>query len=226
MNSIMLPGLVNTIIRFLTKILLKIDTSELDKVPAQGPLLVALNHINFLDAPVIITHLAPRPMTGFVKKETWDDPFLGFLFNVWGGIPIDRSIADFTALKEAKKALNQEKILGISPEGTRTNDGRLVRGKPGIVILASHCDVPILPIAYYGHENYRSDWRKLRRPRMTIRVGKPFKVNLEGQRKDKQTLQIVTDAIMLEIAHMMPEEYHGEYAQITVDKEKYINYLD
>jgi len=222
----MLAWFVNTVIRFLLHILLKIDSSELTKVPEKGPLLAVANHVNFLDAPVLITHLQPRPITGFVKKETWDNPVMAFLFNVWEGIPIDRSIADFAAFKEAKKALNEGKILAVTPEGTRSNDGCLIRGKQGIAILASKMDAPILPIAYFGHEEFRANIRKLKRTRMTIKVGKPFKLVLHGDQKNKEVMQAATDAIMLEIADLMPEKYHGAYAEIAVDREKYIQYLD
>jgi 1-acyl-sn-glycerol-3-phosphate acyltransferase len=222
----MLAWLVNTVIRFLLHILLRIDSSELAKVPEKGPLMAVANHVNFLDAPVLITHLQPRPITGLVKKESWDNPFLAFLFNVWEGIPIDRSIADFAAFKEAKKALNAGKILAVAPEGTRSNDGCLIRGKPGITILASKMDAPILPIAYYGHEAFRANIRKLKRTRMTIKVGKPFKLVLPGDLKNKEVMQAATDAIMLEIADLMPAKYHGVYTEISVEREKYIHYLD
>jgi 1-acyl-sn-glycerol-3-phosphate acyltransferase len=222
----MLAWLVNTVIRFILHILLRIDSSELAKVPQKGPLLAVANHINFLDAPVLITHLQPRPVTGLVKRESWDNPAMAFLFNVWGGIPIDRSIADFAAFNEAKMALNEGKILAVAPEGTRSNDGCLIRGKPGITILASKTDVPILPIVYYGHEDFRANIRKLKRTRMTIKVGKPFKINLHGDQKNKEVVQAATDAIMLEIADLMPKKYHGVYAGMNIDREKYIQHLD
>jgi 1-acyl-sn-glycerol-3-phosphate acyltransferase len=83
-----------------------------------------------------------------------------------------------------------------------------------------------LPIAYYGHEEFRANIRKLKRTRMTIKVGKPFMIKLDGDRKDKAVIQAVTDVIMLEIADLLPEKYHGVYADIAVDREKYIHYLD
>jgi 1-acyl-sn-glycerol-3-phosphate acyltransferase len=222
----MLAWVVNTIIRFLLHFLLKLDASELKKIPDRGPLIAAANHVNFLDAPVLITHLQPRPTTGLVKKETWDTPLMAFLFNVWGGIPIDRSVADFTAFKAAKAALAEGKILAVAPEGTRSEDGRLSRGKPGIAILASQCDVPIYPIAYYGHEVFKDNFKRLKRTPMKIRVGRPFRVKFEGQVKNKQFMQDVTDVIMLEVVKLMPKEYHGVYEEITVDKGQLIEYLN
>lgn len=221
-----LTWLVNTIIRIILHILLKIDTSELKRVPKFGPLIVVANHVNFLDAPVLITHLVPRPITGFVKRETWDDPVMAFLFNLWGGIPIDRDFADFNAFKAAKKALLEDNmILAVAPEGTRSENGHLKRGKPGISILASRSGVPILPIAYYGHESFKDNIRRLKRTPMTIRVGKPFSCKFDGQEKSKQFMQAMADAIMLEIASLLPEEYHGEYAGVVVEREKYLEYL-
>ncbi len=222
----MLKWFVNTIVKAISHILLKIDASELKKFPMEGPLISVANHVNFLDAPIIISHLHPRPTTGLVKQESWDKPLLAFLFNVWDGIPIDRDIADFTAFQKAKNALQDGKILAVAPEGTRSEDGRMIRGKPGIAILASMCDAPILPMAYYGHEDFEKNWKRLKRTPMKIRVGKPFRINLKGQAKSKELMQSVTDAIMLEIAKLLPERYHGYYADVDVDGGEYIEYLD
>lgn len=222
----MIKWLVNTVIKFLTHILLKIDSSELERVPLSGPLVVVANHINFLEPPVIITHLHPRNTTGLVKKESWDKPFMAFLFNVWGGIPIDRSIADFSAFKAAKKALDEGKILAVAPEGTRTEDGRMIQGKPGIAMLAIQADVPILPMAYYGHENFKENLKRFKRTPFIIRVGEPFQINLRGKTKNKDMMQAVTDEIMLEIAKLLPEEYRGYYAEGSFSEGEYLEYLN
>jgi 1-acyl-sn-glycerol-3-phosphate acyltransferase len=204
--------LVNHIIKFLTNILLKIDKSELDKVPQEGPLLVVVNHVNFLDAPVIITHMYPRRATGLVKKETWDNAFHRFLFNTWEGIPIDREIADFTAFREAYKALKDGKLLAVAPEGTRSEDGILAQAKPGVAMLAVKADIPILPIAYYGHESFSKNLKKLKRTPMFIKVGQPFRIHLNGRAREKGVMQEVADEMMIEIAKLMPESYRGVYA--------------
>lgn len=221
----MLKWFVNTVIKLIAHTLLKIDAKELRKVPMKGPLLAVANHVNFLDAPVVIALLHPRPTTGFVKKESWDNPLHAFLFNVWGGIPIDRDSADFSAFKQAKKALEDGKILAVAPEGTRSRDGKMIRGKPGIAILAKQCDVPILPFAYFGHENFYDNIKRLKRTPMHIRVGEPFKIKWEGKSRDRETLQRVTDAIMLKVADLMPEKYHGEYADISLDRDATIEPL-
>lgn len=221
-----LTWLVNTIIKFILHILLKLDTTALKQVPKNGPFIIVGNHINFLDVPVLITHLVPRPLTGFAKRETWDDPVMAFLFNLWGGIPIDRSGADFIALQAAKKALLDNMIMAVAPEGTRSGDGRLQKGKPGIAILANQSGVPILPIAYYGHENFKHNLRRFKRTPMSIRVGKPFRCKFDGLEKNKDTMQAMTDAIMFEIAALLPEAYRGVYSETVIENEKYLEFLD
>jgi len=222
----MLKWLVSWIIKQITHILLKIDRAELKKIPDNGPLLVVANHLNFLDAPVMITHLQPRPITGLVKKETWDKPLMAFLFNIWEGIPIDREVADFTAFQKAKAALKEGKILAVSPEGTRSGDGRLIRGKPGVAMLALQTEAPIVAVVYYGHENFKENIRRLKRTPMKIRVGEPFRIRLNGQPKNKETMQAITDAVMMEIARLLPKKYHGAYDQFELTMDNLIEFLE
>ena len=222
----MIKFLVNHIVKFISHIIVKIETHDLDKIPPKGPLLGTANHINFLDVPIILSHLYPRPMTVLAKKETWENPMLGFLFNIWEGIPIDREIADFSAFHKSKQVLREGKILAFSPEGTRTGDRGLIQAKPGVAMLAIQCDVPIQPVAYFGHEHFWEDIKRLKRSKMTIRVGKRFRINLSGQPRNKEMLQHVADAIMLEIAKLMPEEYHGFYANKTSPGSQFISYLE
>ena len=214
--------MINRLIKFVTRIILIIDDAEVAKIPEHGPLLVVVNHVNTLDAPVMISHLHPRPTTSLVKKETWDSPFLAFLFNIWDGIPIDRDNADFTAFSLAQKALLEKKILAVAPEGTRTRDGLLIRAKPGIAMLAIKAGVPILPIAYFGHEDFADNLKHLRRTPMKIKVGEPFHIQLNGLAKSKTLMQDVADEIMIEIAKLMPEEYRGYYADYVNHQQKYI----
>ncbi|MDY6873466.1 MAG: lysophospholipid acyltransferase family protein [Chloroflexota bacterium] len=214
--------IVNHIIRFISSLFLKVDQREINKIPFEGPLLVVVNHVNFLDAPVMITQLHPRELTGLVKKETWDNALHRFLFNVWDGIPIDREVADFAAFSAARSALRDGKILAVAPEGTRTEDGVLIRGKPGVAMLAAKADVPILPVALFGHERFKRNLKKLKRTPMTVRVGEPFKIQLNGQLRDKGLMQTVTDEIMVEIAKLLPESYRGIYADQVQGNQQFV----
>jgi len=217
--------LVSTTIKGLTHILCRIDASELAQVPAQGPLLLVANHVNFLDAPVMYTHLQPRPLTGFVKAETWENPVMALLFNIWGGIPIKRGEPDMAALDMALEALKAGKIVAVAPEGTRSGSGRLKHGYPGIVILALHSGAPLLPVAYYGGENFRDNVSRLRRTDFHINVGQPFTIEPGGQKVTRPVRQAITDEIMYRIAALLPEEYRGEYAELEKATQKYLKFL-
>jgi 1-acyl-sn-glycerol-3-phosphate acyltransferase len=215
---------VSTTIKGLTHILCRIDASELSQVPQQGPLLLVANHVNFLDAPVVYTHLQPRPLTGFVKAETWENPVMGLLFNIWGGIPIKRGEPDLAALDMAFEALRQGKIVAVAPEGTRSGNGRLTRGYPGIVILALRSGAPLLPIAYYGGETFRDNVSHLRRTDFHITVGRPFTIDPGGQKVTRPVRQVITDEIMYQIAALLPEDYRGEYVDLTAATQKYLKF--
>jgi 1-acyl-sn-glycerol-3-phosphate acyltransferase len=218
-------SVVNTTIKGLTRILCRIDASALERVPAQGPLLLVANHVNFLDAPVMYTHLQPRPVTGLVKAETWDNPVMGLLFNIWGGIPIKRGEPDMAALDLALEALRLGKIVAVAPEGTRSGSGRLKRGYPGIVIVALHSGAPLLPVAYYGGESFRDNLSRLRRTDFHINVGQPFTIDPGEQKVTRAVRQAITDEIMYQIAALLPEEYRGEYADLASATQKYLRYL-
>ncbi len=143
----------NYILRLIIRAMCKID-GEFDKVPKSGPLIMAINHVNFMDAPLIASHLPDQPLTVLAKEETWDNPILGALFSIWGAIPIKRGEVDRKAFQGALDALAAGKILAIAPEGTRSGSGILKRGYPGIVIIAQKAGVPILPVAIYGVERF------------------------------------------------------------------------
>jgi 1-acyl-sn-glycerol-3-phosphate acyltransferase len=214
----------NATFKGIVRLLCRIDDAQLVRVPTSGPLIFAANHINFLEAPVMYTHLLPRPITGFVKSENWEKPFTRWLFNLWGGIPLRRGEADMQAVRQGLAALQEGKILVIAPEGTRTGDGRLQQGHPGIVIMALKSGAPIQPVAYWGGEAFWDNLRRLRRTGFKIAVGRPFHLNPNGQRVNKQIRQQMADEIMYQIAHLLPPEYRGYYADLDKASETYLQF--
>jgi len=216
----------NRVVKWVTSALCRVDASQLARVPTQGPLIIVTNHINFLEAPVIYTRLSPRPVTGFAKTETWDSAFLGWLFDVWGIIPIRRGEPDKTALKRGVQALKDGYILTIAPEGTRSNDGRLLRGYAGIAMVALLSGAPLLPIAHYGHENYKQELRHLRRSQFHARVGHPFTLSSRGEKTSSEIRQRMTDEIMYQLAALLPPAYRGVYADFSMASTKYLVFSD
>lgn len=213
---------LNTSVKALTTLLCRVDARELDRVPQRGPLIIVGNHVNFLDAPVVFTRLQPRPVTGFAKAETWDTPGLRFLFNTWEAIPIRRGEADLQAFRSGLSALERGYIVGLAPEGTRSGHGRLQRGRGGAVLLAMQSGAPLLPMAWYGAENYRSQWSRLRRANFRVVVGRPFTLRTEGTRLRRLERQRITDEIMYQVAAVLPPAYRGYYADLDAATEEYL----
>lgn len=217
--------IVQGIIRFLLFCLCKIDRSELKAVPLTGPMILVGNHINFLDAPIAATCLYPRTVITMVKKETFENPLFRFLFNTWGSIPVHRGAADFQALRQAAQALAQGSFFAISPEGTRTKDARLIQGNPGVVLVALKSPAPILPIAQLGAENFRQNFRRLKRTPITIKVGRPFIIQPSGPFPNKEERQQIVDEIMYQLARLMPEQCRGYYADFSKATTEYLMFL-
>lgn len=217
----LLSILINPPIKAILSTFLKVDSSEVASIPMEGPLIIATNHINSLDAPVGFSHLHPRPLTAFVKTETWDNLFFKFLFTAWDAIPIKRGEVDFTAFRLAEEALAQKKIVIVAPEGTRSKHGRLNQGYPGIALLAIRSGAPILPVVFYGNENIK-ELKLGKRTDMVIKVGKPFKIQLNGRALDRENRLQMTNEIMYEIARILPEGNRGVYSDITKSKNEFL----
>jgi 1-acyl-sn-glycerol-3-phosphate acyltransferase len=215
-------SLVSWTIKRITRSIFRVHDDQLARVPMKGPLIVVANHVNFLEPPLLYAHLQPRVMTGFAKVESWDHWLLGPLFNLWEIIPIQRGEADTTAIRAALAAVDAGKILAVAPEGTRSGDGQLLRGQPGVVMLAQKSCAPMLSMATYGHEVYQENLRRLRRTDFHAVVGRIFKLDTQGVRVNRNVRQQIADEIMVEIASLLPEEYHGYYAGWTGKAPKFL----
>jgi 1-acyl-sn-glycerol-3-phosphate acyltransferase len=219
-----LGRLVNFTFKRIVRTLCRVDDSQWHKIPEAGPLLLVVNHINFIEVPVAYTHLLPRPITGFVKAENWDKTFTRWLFELWGAIPLHRGEADITAVRAGLAALAQGKILVVAPEGTRTGDGRLRPGQPGIVTMALKSNVAVLPVAYYGHQHFWSNVRRLRRTDFHLAVGRPFYLIRGNSRITKRIRQQMVDEIMYQLAQLLPAECRGHYADLSAASQTFLRF--
>jgi 1-acyl-sn-glycerol-3-phosphate acyltransferase len=170
-----------------------------------------INHINFLEVPLLYIWFLPRKITALVKVETWDHPVFKHLAEMWGGIPVNRNIADTRAIRLGMEALRRKKILVIAPEGTRSRNGRLQQGRAGALIMAMKGPVPISPVAPWGGENFFRNLARMRKTRITIRSGEPFFVDQEDAREIRKNRQETADALMHRIADLLPQAYRGVY---------------
>ena len=216
--TLFLKGFLNTLCR--------IDCREfVEALSKNKPLLVVFNHINFLEVPILVAHSYPLKVTGLVKSETWKNPFFAFLFNTYRAVPIDRDGAFAEAFRQVHEAIDNGFFMCIAPEGTRSKNGILGRGKAGIIHLALEIDTPILPVAHYGGENVWKNIKRLRRTPLHFRAGRPFKIRFDG-RPDKHTREEILDEVMGQMARLLPVEKRGFYAQQAELDCKHLEFID
>lgn len=213
---------VTTAMKLGLRVLCRVDAQSIKEVQARGPLIVYSNHTGSIEIPLIFGELYPRPISGWAKIESWDNWFLNWIFSLWNIIPIRRGEADMHALKKALQALKQGMLFGVAPEGTRNKTGKLIRAKPGVVVLATMANAPLIPVANWGGENFLANLKKFRRTDFHIRVGKPFKIETHGVKITPEMRQEIADEMMYRLAELLPEEYRGEYSDLEKATGKYL----
>jgi len=152
-----------------------------EHVPMSGPVLIASNHLSFTDS-VVIPVVAPRKVVFLAKSEYFTSPGIkGRLTRIWfeglGMVPVDRddTRAALDALDIARDVLRRGEAFGIYPEGTRSRDGRLYRGRTGVAQLALTTGVPVVPVGLIGTADLQPvDARWPRLAKVTVRFGEPI----------------------------------------------------
>lgn len=214
--------LIVVTLKAITSLICRIDDAELKRVPQNGPLIIYTNHVNILEIPIIYTHLQPRRVHGLVLAERWRNSILGWMLDSTETIPIQRATADIEAIRKGLEVLAKGEILIISPEGTRSHDGRLQPAHPGVVLLALHSAAPLLPIAYFGSEKWHENISRLRRTDFHIRVGKRIHLVTHGEKVTHGVRQEMLDELMRQLSELLPEEYRGNYTGYPVDDSTYL----
>lgn len=190
----------------------------LKNVPRRGPVILASNHVNLLDPPLLAVVL-PRRIVYMGKIELWKTPIIGSLYGLVGFIPVRRFEGDLAALRKAEKALQQKQVLGMFPEGTRSRKPGLGKGQPGTAIIALRTGAPIVPVAVSGTEGVAVPRSFFRITRVRVVFGKPFELP-KGHRLNTELVEQCTERIMKEIALLLPEEYRGVYAELAASQSK------
>lgn len=213
---------VNGLVKLILSTLCRIHASELEQIPDKGPLISVGNHINFLEAPIIATYLQPRPIAALAKEETWNNPIKHILFDIWGGIPVKRGEADRNAIRLVLEALEEGKIIGIAPEGTRSHHGGMQEGQPGVVLIALKSGAPIVPVAFYGHESFWKNLRRFKRTDVYIRVGSAFKLDSRAEALSRDVRKQMINEIMYQLAALLPPQNRGVYSDLEKATAKYL----
>jgi len=192
----------------------------LEHVPHSGPMILASNHLAVADIFYLCRGVRRR-ITYLAKAEYFTGTGLRGWFKRWfftsaGQVPIDRTDADAAqaALVTAERILGQGKLLGMYPEGTRSPDGRLYKGKTGLARLALETGVPVIPVAMIGTDVVNPPGSKMWRfGRVQVKFGKPMDFSrFEGLAGNRFIERAVIDEVMYELMRLSGQEYVDLYA--------------
>lgn len=186
-------------------------------VPKHGGALIVGNHIHNSD-PLLMLSASPRPILWMAKAEIWGVRVVPWFANVAGAFPVERGKADRKAIKQALEILNEGLLVGMFPEGTRTVTGGLKEPFPGVSLVAVRSGAPVIPCVIVGSDALPVNGDKPRRragrwPRVEVAFGAPFHLKTHADDGRRYRLEELTDAMMIEIARMLPEQMRGIYRE-------------
>ncbi|MEU9501447.1 lysophospholipid acyltransferase family protein [Streptomyces sp. NPDC048196] len=211
---------LKAILGFVMRVLYRPKVEGMERIPATGPVILAGNHVTFIDS-LFLSLVVKRPVY-FIGKDEYvtgtgiKGRLMAWFFTSSGMIPVDRDggHGGVAALMTGRRVLEQGKAFGIYPEGTRSPDGRLYRGRTGIARLALMTGAPVVPFAMVGTDKVQPGGKG--RPRIapvTVRFGAALDFSrYDGMDRDRYVLRAVTDEVMSEVMELSGQEYVDIYA--------------
>ena len=203
------------LIRALFNLIARVEVTGYEHLPTEGSFVIATNHLGIVDAPIAFYALDRWDMFVLIADK-WEKVavfrWLGKYFNF---VFIDRYNSDIKTLRRVIKLMEEDNILVIAPEGTRSRIGSLIEAKPGVSYLAAKLNRPILPVALTGTEDmaFFGNFKRLRRAHIKVTAGPTFTLPPLPKENREEALNEYTDEIMCRIAALLPEQYHGVYAK-------------
>ncbi|MFD5430225.1 lysophospholipid acyltransferase family protein [Streptomyces sp. NPDC127084] len=213
-------SLIKAVLGPLLRLMFRPRVEGVQHIPADGPVILAGNHLTFIDS-MVLPVVCDRAVY-FIGKDEYvtgkglKGRLMAWFFTGVGMIPVDRDGANggVAALMTGRRVLEEGKVFGIYPEGTRSPDGRLYRGRTGIARLTLMTGAPVVPFAMIGTDKLQPGGKGVPRPgRVTIRFGEPMEFSrYEGMDRDRYVLRAVTDSVMAEVMRLSGQEYVDMYA--------------
>jgi len=208
-------NIIRWLVRLIFNIIARVDVSGYEHLPKDGSFVIATNHLGFVDAPIAFYALDRWDLFVMVA-EKWEEiaifRWIGKYLNI---IFIDRFNPNIKTLRKVIKLMEEDNILVIAPEGTRSRVGSLIEAKPGVSYLATKLNRPIVPVAIKGTEDkaFLASLKRFRRAHITVTAGPAFTLPTLPKEGRDEALKQDTDEIMCRIASLLPEEYRGVYAE-------------
>ena len=210
----------------LLRVLFRPWVRGMENIPTSGAAILASNHLSFSDS-IFLPLMSRRPVVFLAKSEYFTGKGIKGALTRWffkstGQLPIDRSggKASEASLNTGLGVLGQGQVLGIYPEGTRSPDGRLYRGRTGIARMVLEAKVPVIPVAMIDTEKVQPIGQKMPKiRRIGIIVGEPLDFSrFDGMEGDRIVLRAVTDEIMYELKQLSGQQYVDAYASSVKEK--------
>jgi 1-acyl-sn-glycerol-3-phosphate acyltransferase len=219
--------LLRSLIRFGMRVLARVTITGEELVPASGPVLVIMNHLTLLDPVLVMGAQTQRFVVPMSKVENARNPLTAPFVWWWGAFTVRRGEVDRQALLIPVALLRAGQMIAISPEGTRNPTG-LKRPKDGVVYIASKANTVIIPIAVSGTVGWQKTVLLLRRPRMTVNFGPPFRLKTDGRaRIPRDELQAMSEEIMYQLSAALTDPgLRGSYADLSKATTRYIEFVD
>jgi 1-acyl-sn-glycerol-3-phosphate acyltransferase len=198
------------------RLTIRLRVHGLKNVPRRGGAVIVTNHIDWFD-PVLLVAASPRPILWMAKREVFGFPILRWVARTSGAFPVDRGKPDRSALRHAEGLLADGLLVGLFPEGTRSKTGGLVEPYAGASLLVTRTGAPVIPLGITGSEHLplagRKPARRRRYPKIDAAFGEPFHLETRKDDGTRWSLEELTDAMMIELARLLPEQYRGIYAE-------------
>ena len=208
----MLYWLLKTVLTPVLRLFYRVRVKGLGHVPETGPAILASNHLSFCDS-VFLPLVLRRRITFAAKAEYFENPRTAWILKALGQIPMNRGGGDAAqrALDSAKEILDGGGLFGIYPEGTRSRDGHLHRGRTGVARLAMECRVPVLAVGMIGTAELQPVGRTLPRVFKPVEINISQPISLEDRclkkRNNSLARRQITDDIMLAVGRQSGQEY-------------------
>ncbi|MEV7001334.1 MULTISPECIES: lysophospholipid acyltransferase family protein [unclassified Streptomyces] len=212
--------LIKAVLGPIMRLMFRPQVEGAEHIPGDGPVILAGNHLTFIDS-MILPLVCDRQVL-FIGKDEYvtgkglKGRLMAWFFTGVGMIPVDRDggRGGVAALMTGRRILEEGSVFGIYPEGTRSPDGRLYRGRTGIARLTLMTGAPVVPFAMIGTDKIQPGGAGMPRPRkVTVRFGEAMEFSrYEGMDRDRYVLRAVTDSVMAEVMRLSGQEYVDMYA--------------